>query len=103
MSWDLSSEEVICNKLESQQTVIFAFSKKIKDLEAKNVELENKLSHANQIMTAMTKTSQNNFEIQRKLKIAVMAMSIVKEGYILPNGALKKLSQALEAINGEGV
>jgi hypothetical protein len=33
MSWDLSSEEVICNKLESQQTVIFAFSKKIKKLE----------------------------------------------------------------------
>lgn len=43
MSWDLSSEEVICNKLESQQTVIFAFSKKIKELEAKNVELEKKL------------------------------------------------------------
>lgn len=40
MSWDLSSEEVICNKLESQQTTIFAFSKKIKSLEANNVELE---------------------------------------------------------------
>lgn len=34
MSWYLSSEEMICNKLESQQTVIFAFSKKIKELEA---------------------------------------------------------------------
>jgi len=33
MSWDLSSEEVITAKLESQQTVIFAFSKKIKELE----------------------------------------------------------------------
>ena len=33
MSWDLSSEEVICAKLESQQTVIFAFSRKIKELE----------------------------------------------------------------------
>lgn len=33
MSWDLSSEEVICAKLESQQTVIFVFSRKIKELE----------------------------------------------------------------------
>jgi hypothetical protein len=35
MSWDLSSEEVICEKLENQQRTIFAFSKKIKELEAK--------------------------------------------------------------------
>jgi hypothetical protein len=35
MSWDFSSEEVIVDKLESQQRVIFAFTKKIKDLEAK--------------------------------------------------------------------
>ena len=35
MSWDFSSEEVIVEKLESQQRTIFAFSKKIKDLEAK--------------------------------------------------------------------
>lgn len=46
MSWDLSSEEIICNKLESQQTVIFAFSKKIKELEAKNAEFEKKLEIA---------------------------------------------------------
>ena len=36
MSWDLSSEEIICAKLESQQTTIFAFSKKIKILEKEN-------------------------------------------------------------------
>jgi hypothetical protein len=35
MSWDLSSEEVICEKLENQQRTIFAFSKKIKELETK--------------------------------------------------------------------
>lgn len=80
---------------------MFVIAEKLDELEAKNLELENKLSHANQIMTAMTKTSQNNFELQRKLKIAVMAMSIVKEGYILPNGALKKISQALAAIKAK--
>jgi len=36
MSWDLSSEEVICAKLESQQTTIFGFSKMIKMLEKEN-------------------------------------------------------------------
>ena len=35
MSWDLSSEEVIVDKLENQQRTIFAFSKKIKGLEEK--------------------------------------------------------------------
>jgi hypothetical protein len=40
MSWDLSSEEVICAKLESQQATIFGFSKMIKILEK-----ENKLMH----------------------------------------------------------
>lgn len=33
MSWDLSSEEVICDKLESQQRTIEAFSRKIKEQE----------------------------------------------------------------------
>jgi hypothetical protein len=35
MSWDLSSEEVICSKLENQQRTIEMFSRKIKALEEK--------------------------------------------------------------------
>ncbi len=40
MSWDFSSEEVIVEKLESQQRTIFAFSKKIKELEEKLAAFE---------------------------------------------------------------
>ena len=52
MSWDLSSEEAICNKLESQQTVIFAFSKKIKELEAKNGELDKQVKQLEKIINS---------------------------------------------------
>ena len=40
MSWDLSSEEAVVNKLEAQQKTLFAFAKKIKELEKKIRELE---------------------------------------------------------------
>lgn len=38
-------------------------------------ELESKLSHSVQIMDAMTKTSQSNFELERKLKVACEVLS----------------------------
>lgn len=68
MSWDLSSEEVICNKLESQQTVIFAFSKKIKELEAKNVELETRLQVAEGEWKTYATVSKS---LSKKLQVAV--------------------------------
>jgi hypothetical protein len=40
MSWDLSSEEVICSQLESQQRIIEAFSKKIIKLQKENEQLK---------------------------------------------------------------
>lgn len=71
MSWDLSSEEVICNKLESQQTTIFAFSKKIKDLEAKNVELENRNK---EFCQRETYSERERKLLVKKLEIAVKAL-----------------------------
>jgi hypothetical protein len=43
MSWDLSNEEVICEKLESQHRIILMFTKKIKKLEDENKKLRKAL------------------------------------------------------------
>jgi hypothetical protein len=97
MSWDLSSEEVICNKLESQQTTVFAFSKKIKELEAKNVELEKKISWSCKINSSLEvrladaelirdcNASQRDAAM-RSLKIAVEALEFYgdKENWQAP-------------------
>jgi hypothetical protein len=80
---------------------------RIKELEAKNAELETwknkakekmpamqmrihelegKLSHSTQIMDAMTKTSQNNFELEKKLEIAMELLNeaapIMEKNYL---------------------
>ena len=49
MSWDLSSEEVIVDKLESQQRTIEIFSKKLIEL-AKYKQAYEILSEANELM-----------------------------------------------------
>jgi len=67
-------------------------------LEAHIKELEEKLSHQTQIMDAMTRTSQNNAVLSERLKVAVETMTVIKDGYVLPNGVLKKLAVALEKI-----
>ena len=102
MSWDLSSEEVICSKLESQQTTIFAFSKKIKDLETKNDELEKKFKEAFEAGQASAIPRMR--ELEKKLEIAVTCLKelrpVIEQGEDWELG--KWIEKALAAINGEG-
>ncbi len=44
--------------------IMNAHNEELKKLQAENAKLEKKLSHTNQIMDAMTKTSQYNFKLQ---------------------------------------
>jgi hypothetical protein len=72
MSWDLSSEEVICEKLENQQRTIFAFSKKIKELEAENKKLR-------EALLAIRNTDWGTDHCDSKNMIADEALSAMEE------------------------
>jgi hypothetical protein len=56
VSWDLSSEDVIVNKLEAQHATILLFSKKIKDLQAR-------ISEADELLKVMPHSSLCNLSM----------------------------------------
>lgn len=92
MSWDLSSEEVICDKLESQQTVILAFSKKI-------IMLEHELKYAKAIITEI---QADKFEARAIIKELEAKLKLKDEEVLCcaENWAddQKKLQVAVEAL-----
>ena len=79
---------------------VFTCTCVIAELEAKNVELENKLN--NPLCTSFLYESRVN-ELEKKLEIAVSAMksSVGFEPFNSLNP--RPISEALAAINGEGV
>ena len=82
MSWDLSSEEVITNKLESQQKTIFVFTKKIKQLEEQIIELKKKVQ-MNIHNSAFNGLMSENKELKEALdwSTTIAMEALLKQGH----------------------
>lgn len=78
MSWDLSSEDVICDKLESQQRTIEMFSRKIKELEAKLLVTEKGRDHN---LVRLIEYSDQCIDLEAKLQVTVGAGLATKKYY----------------------